>query len=436
MTTIFETINNFLAVHLEPKKPILLGFSGGSDSRALLEILLKLQKKFDFELHLVHVDHGWREESSLEALDLKKEAASRKLQFHLKKISPLRKGNLEAESRTLRYQFFKELYFSLNCQALLLAHHKDDVAETILKRIFEGANLVNLSGIEPVSVFENMRVLRPFFNIDKKQILDFLQENKLSFINDKTNLDIRFLRGKMRKEIFPHLEELFGKEIKNSLFTIGSSCRELKTYLDHITQKRFDALKKGPFGSFIDLKDVVLFELKHLILRIAKVEKLELSRATLEKITQAILNNKADLKIELKEKTIIVDRGYLFVLLKNIPKISFNFSLQEGEFSQDRWKIKISKTAKEKFIYEGWQEFFLGKATITLPDNKYFISLPKEGDGKLRKWWSNNKVPAFLRYIVPVVYTEGNNSFFDFLSGKSKNKKNNNFIITIELFNG
>ena len=119
-----------------------LGYSGGPDSKALLYSLLACRRFFSLELQVAHVDHGWRPTSGQEAEALKKEVLSLELPFHL---CTLKFGEFEraiGRSRVgLSALAFSSLYRQLGCQAVLLGHQAEDLAETVLKRLFEGAHL-------------------------------------------------------------------------------------------------------------------------------------------------------------------------------------------------------------------------------------------------------------------------------------------------------
>lgn len=134
----------FLFVHWDRKKPLLLGYSGGPDSKALLYALLEC----DARPHLAHVDHGWREESRAEAEECRAEAIKLGLPFHTIRLDIPKK---EDAARIARFSFFQSLYRTGPFQALLLAHQADDLAETVLKRTLEGAHLAFLGGMEAAS---------------------------------------------------------------------------------------------------------------------------------------------------------------------------------------------------------------------------------------------------------------------------------------------
>src|SRR5574338_1288204 len=98
---------SFFSNHLDPVKPILLGLSGGADSMALLYLSLEWMKRNPSTLHLVHINHGWREESKRECEVLKELASRLALPFHTIELAPAGyKGNLEAESRKERFAYF------------------------------------------------------------------------------------------------------------------------------------------------------------------------------------------------------------------------------------------------------------------------------------------------------------------------------------------
>lgn len=308
-------VEEFLEAHLKDRRPLLLGYSGGPDSRALLELLLECKESLNIDLHLAHVDHGWRKESAQEAEMLRKEAEMLKLPFHLKRLNVEDTANLENRCRELRFNFFEELFCKHNFQALLLAHQADDVSETVIKRIFEGADISFLGGIAPKTQIGKLTILRPLLRVTKKELLDFLEAKKIPFLTDRTNKSPKFLRSKMRNKIFPFLEKEFGKNIQANLLHLGFRAQELKDYLDKKTDDAFTNRKTSICGTFLDFKSLQLedFETKYLIKRLLQQESVVLSRNDFEQVF-FWLNNKCSNKIFLKEKKIIVKDGILFIL--------------------------------------------------------------------------------------------------------------------------
>ena len=185
-----QDVKRMIGANWDGKSPVLLGYSGGPDSKALLYALLDCKAP----IHIAHVDHGWRESSRKEALELKAEAESLNLPFHTIRLESCETRNLEAHARDQRLAFFQSLFEKIPFQALLLAHQRDDLAETALKRIFEGAHLPFLGGMSSISQYEGMPIWRPLLATPRDEILRFLNERKLRAIDDPTNRDPKFLR--------------------------------------------------------------------------------------------------------------------------------------------------------------------------------------------------------------------------------------------------
>ena len=248
-------VRKFLEPRVVPGKSVLLGYSGGPDSKALLYLLLDCRRFFPFELHLAHVDHGWREESGREALELQKEAERLGLPFHLKTLSPkdFIEGNLEEQGRRLRLQFFSQLYGEKGCQALALGHHADDQAEVVLKRVFEGASLFFLGGLEKERCVQDMNLWRPLLNVPKKTVLEWLEKRQLTFFQDPTNHSLLNLRGKMREEILPALSHAFGKEVAANLCRLGEESQQLKEYFSELNRPILATVRKEGAGYCLDL---------------------------------------------------------------------------------------------------------------------------------------------------------------------------------------
>ena len=245
---ILQRVKEFLAAHFREGKPLLVGFSGGPDSTALLHLLMECRRFFSLDLHVCHIDHGWRDESYEEARLLQQQV---KVPFHTFRLEGVAKT--EDAAREARLEIFEKLYRELECQALVLGHQGDDQSETVLKRILEGAHLTSLGGILPVSIRKEMTIWRPLLTIPKDEILQWLQQKNLSYLEDSTNEDPVYLRGRMRKNIFPWLAAQFGKEIAENLRYFGSSAQELKKYLESRAAPLHQAVERSEIEDSIDL---------------------------------------------------------------------------------------------------------------------------------------------------------------------------------------
>lgn len=290
-------IKKFLEEHARPEIPLLVGLSGGPDSLMLFYLLMDMQVK----MGVAHVDHGWRKESSEEAEQLEILAAKHQVPFHLHTLDPNHaKGNLEEFCRQERLHFFKKLSDEYGYQAVLLGHHADDQAETILKRFFEGANLTSLSGLSVVACIEGLHVWRPLLHVSKKNILKWLGQRNLTAFEDHTNTDPKFLRARMRTTLIPSISQGFGKEISAPLIQLGRESHELKEFLDRHLSPYLQQVERTPTGPFLDLSQkwpFTLFEMKHLVRAFCRLEQVTLSRQQLETAAELLLSNAADKRL-------------------------------------------------------------------------------------------------------------------------------------------
>lgn len=187
---------------LQKPARILVAFSGGADSLALLHALHRLQETEDFELLAVHINHGLRKSAVRDAAFAAKFAASLKIPFYLQEVTVSRQGNLEANAREARYQACMDVLSQSNADILALAHHADDQAETLLMHLMSGSGLAGLCGMAQWST----PYWRPLLGISKEDILRYLDAYQLTWVNDESNQDLSFTRNYLRTQVMPLLE--------------------------------------------------------------------------------------------------------------------------------------------------------------------------------------------------------------------------------------
>lgn len=198
---------------VSPDAPVLLAFSGGADSVALLDMMQKEYPKAP--ILLAHVNHGIRgEEALLDRAFCEQVAKERGLEIAILDVDvpalAKEKGqSLEEAAREVRYAFFADLMRERNIPVLLTAHHADDHLETVLFRIARGTGLSGLCGITPIRPFADGYLVRPLLGFTKKEILQYCREQGLDFVTDSTNADTTYARNKIRAEVAPVLEDLY-----------------------------------------------------------------------------------------------------------------------------------------------------------------------------------------------------------------------------------
>lgn len=184
---------------------VLVACSGGSDSLALLHLL---KDDGRWPLQVAHLDHAGRPDSHQQARQLSQLCRQLALPFHTRRLHVekwARRYGLswEAAGRELRYLWLKKLAEKLDA-LLVTAHTADDQAETVVMRLISGSTLVGLAGIYP----QGLRLARPLLHWRRQQLRAELERRGLSWFEDPSNQDPRFLRVRLRNHLMPLLEEL------------------------------------------------------------------------------------------------------------------------------------------------------------------------------------------------------------------------------------
>lgn len=200
---------------LPKETPVLLAYSGGADSTALLGLLRRFSEEDGFPLTLAHVNHGIRGADALRDRDFCVERAREAgldicvLDADVPASAAENGRGLEEEARETRYAFFARVMREKNIPILVTAHHADDNAETVLFRLSRGTGLQGLCGIAPVRKFADGFLVRPLLAVGKNELLQYCIENRLPFVTDGTNGDTQYARNRLRHEVMPVLDSLF-----------------------------------------------------------------------------------------------------------------------------------------------------------------------------------------------------------------------------------
>ena len=208
--TVLRTVRPFPFTF--PTAKFLVGVSGGTDSLALLHLLWR-QLGAD-RLIVAHLDHGLRPESADDAHFVANTAASWKIpcvtkKIQVKDVAASSGLSMEAAGRQVRYQFFAGEAKRVRANAVLVAHHADDQAETILLHLLRGSGSAGLRGMLPIGQVpgaEMVPLIRPFLNIFRSEIERYCAKHELSPRQDDSNEDVRYARNRIRHELLPLLQ--------------------------------------------------------------------------------------------------------------------------------------------------------------------------------------------------------------------------------------
>lgn len=198
---------------LDPGAPLVLGFSGGADSLALLHAL----HEEGADVLVAHLDHGLRPESAQDARQAKTLASGYGFPFSSERADIAGYANqhsmsIEEAARELRYEFLFRVAGEHGAQAVAVAHNADDQVETVLMHLLRGAGPRGLRGMSARSLPNPwsgaIPLVRPLLGFWRREILDYCQANGLHPIQDQSNQDKTYFRNRLRHELIPQLQEL------------------------------------------------------------------------------------------------------------------------------------------------------------------------------------------------------------------------------------
>jgi len=223
-----DTVKQYDMLHRGDR--VLLAVSGGADSVCLLKALLDMRRQLGIDIVVGNVDHGLRgKESERDSAFVKRLSGKFGLGCVHKKInvrSGGKKGaSIEERARDERYAFFKEAAGANDCGVIATGHTMDDQAETVMMKVIYGSSLAGITGIPPVRIEGDQRIIRPLIRVERREILAFLEKEGLGYVEDSTNRDVKFARNSIRHEILPFLEK-YNPRLKRSLVNLSDTLRE------------------------------------------------------------------------------------------------------------------------------------------------------------------------------------------------------------------
>ena len=191
-----------------PEGKCLLGLSGGADSVALLMMLLPMRGQRGFSLEAAHVNHGLRgEESDADEAFVRALCAERAVPLHVERLD-LRGRRDENAAREARYAAFERILRDEGIPTLILAHQREDQAETFLLRLLRGAGPEGLRAMRSREARPGYTLLRPMLDISGHELRQALLTEGLSWREDRTNQTPDYLRNRVRLELLPQMEKL------------------------------------------------------------------------------------------------------------------------------------------------------------------------------------------------------------------------------------
>jgi len=219
-----------------------IALSGGVDSVVLFNELTKLKKEIGFHLTAIHVNHNvqkdshkWKDFCAEMCKKNQIKFVSRTLRKKNKNIS-----NLEKKLREERYKIFQNILDKNSI--LFMGHHLDDAIETFFLRALRGSGIDGLSSIPEQRSLGDGKLIRPFLNISKSDLLLRAKKEKLKFIDDPSNKDNSFDRNYLRNIVLPRIEKRWPSYRKN-LNQLTLNLKESSILIKMQAERDFNEIK-------------------------------------------------------------------------------------------------------------------------------------------------------------------------------------------------
>jgi tRNA(Ile)-lysidine synthase len=191
---------------------VVVGVSGGPDSCALLAAAAEVAPRLGVEVVAAHFDHGLRAEARADADFVRALAAKLGIRYEEGRTTVAAEGRgIEAAARAARYAFLQEVAERVSARWVLVAHTRDDQAETVLLAIARGAGLRGLKGMarkRRIAPASEVRIVRPLLSITRARVMEYLAARGIEPRHDAMNLDRRFTRARARHDVLPAMRAL------------------------------------------------------------------------------------------------------------------------------------------------------------------------------------------------------------------------------------
>lgn len=402
---------------------IVLGVSGGADSIALLYSLNELID-YGLELIIAHLNHRLRVDEAKRDADFVKEIAkSLGLTFVYAEVDTLKykeESQLSTEdaARQLRYKFFDQVMSKHYATKLATAHTLDDQAETVLMRLIRGSGSKGLSGIPPVSI----NIIRPLIEISRSEIENYLNSRDIKWVEDASNVSREFLRNRIRHDLIPELES-YNPQIKETLAKTADILRAEYEFIKIETEKYFNEVfsenRSEITGNLLKYESIDKI-LRYSLLRTA-IENLNRNLKNISSIhiisaDDFLLSETASGQIELPEETVIV-KGYdtFLVTKKSEIEREFYYSIQSpGKWSFPELEVEISLVKTQSLEKKDESVAYFDPELVKFPievrsfkTGDRFSPLGMQSSKKLQDYFTDIKLPKFLRSRVPIFISDG-----------------------------
>lgn len=403
-----QLINSQWLAHFERCNKLIVGFSGGLDSTVLLHALAShslLHKK----IVAVHINHGISPHAFVWQTHCEQFCHRLGTDFIVEAVQFDRSANIEERARIARYAVFSSLLTEQDC--LILGHHQDDQAETVLLQLFRGAGIDGLAAMSESGYLGLSTLARPLLPYSRAQLEEYAALHQLVWIEDESNQDTAYARNYLRQNIIPLLVEKWPGVVGNIART-ARHCQHAKSNLEALAvsdisseQAMREAMPTNAL--FIEPLLRLNYERRVNILRVwLRNNKVRLpSTITFQRLIHEMIDARVDAVPEIRWGEVLVRRYQKYLFVESQKTISLPLSTEWLDFPSP---LIIEKTG----IILSAQKT---KQGLVIPQGaKIFIRFRQGGEEffwrgqtkQLKKLLQEWRIPPWLREYTPLLYLD------------------------------
>eukprot|EP00752_Nemacystus_decipiens_P010432 g9296.t2 len=248
-------------------RTVAVSLSGGVDSMALCRALVHLKPRYGFDVVGIHIDYGNRHESGREADFVEGWCARHGVNFFKRAIAEVRRGvtareEYEKVAREIRFDAYKAALRGRGDAAgagggarpaVMFGHHEGDVEENVLTNLIKGCSILELAGMLPENTVNGVRVWRPMLPFGKDVVYDFAHKFGVPYFKDTT--PSWSTRGKLRRQLVPLMEDVFGSGVLKHLSSVARESDDLRELVHReLFQPVWDKAVFQPLGVHLDVE--------------------------------------------------------------------------------------------------------------------------------------------------------------------------------------
>ncbi|MCX8048881.1 MAG: tRNA lysidine(34) synthetase TilS [Methylohalobius sp.] len=361
-------LGQFLRAH--PAAFYWIGYSGGVDSHVLVDLCARLRHELGPVFGAIHVHHGLHPEADRWAEHCQHVCAGLALPFQLIRVAvkPKPGQSLEEVARTARYQAFARHVGKDT--ALLLAHHQDDQAETVLLQLLRGAGPAGIAGMAQVGKIGQGALLRPLLEVPKEELLVYARQSQLTWIDDPSNFDHTLDRNYLRHCILPLIKGRW-PSCARTIARSAKHCAEAQEFLAESVRSQLEGAVDRTGGLAIEALLGLDRRQQRWLLRewLRKQGFRSPPAVLLERILKETISAAPDRqpRVVWSEGVVCRYRGRLYALPLHV--------------SQD----------------PNWQCAWDGQKPLLLPDGSVLEPRPAFGAGIAARWWREGGIQVRYR---------------------------------------